>query len=571
MTIKAVQSRHSAVACIPILLGLVFSFLCVYVQDVNAQDTTPPTVVSTDPANGATNVPVDLPGVTVTFSEPMTPASQTMTDSYFWDSSESPPYWLNQTTLYIPRNAQAPPLPVGVSLTFILNPISPVIRDLAGNPLGTYSFSFLIGTDIDEIPTVVSTNPTDGATGVSRDLEVVSITFSEWMNTCCASIASNFPSYSISWSEDHKTVYLTRDDLQTRLSGGLSYTFTLNGEGYENFRDTQGNFLPETVFSFTTAEEYDYQLYKIPADSSKGFEWPYYLSVPNNLSRSTILLVEPNNTGTWSDDWSVHDAAAENLAKTRSDFAIALDVPLLVPTFPRPINPPAPEPGGIYTHALDRYSLLTDAVIDGHSIQRIDLQLIAMIHDAQERLSAMGFQLDSKVFMMGFSASGAFTNRFSLLHPEIVRAAAPGAPGAWPIAPIVSWQDNTLRYPVGVADVEVLTGSPFDLAAYKKVPQYIYIGDLDRNDALDVRGIPQEERDAICALLDCRPEPYVSDRWPIAEAMHESADVSNQFVVYPGIAHTISDEMFQDILQFFGSHKSKEMKSLPWLPLLLDD
>ena len=250
-----------------------------------------------------------------------------------------------------------------------------------------------------------------------------------------------------------------------------------------------------------------------------------------------------------------------------TDFAIELDVPLLVPTFPRPATPAVP--GGIYTHALDRYSLETDIEIEGHSLQRIDLQLIAMIRDAQERLSAMGFKMDKKVFIKGFSASGAFTSRFAALHPEIVRAAAPGSPGGWPLAPVATWWNIPLRYPVGVSDVETLTGKPFNLPAFRKVPQYIYVGDYDQNDALDTREFPQAEIDVICSHLDCRPAPYISDRWSISETMYESAGVMNTFAIYPGVAHIISDEMYEDLLKFFEAHKPLKNKAAPWIPLLM--
>jgi hypothetical protein len=156
----------------------------------------------------------------------------------------------------------------------------------------------------------------------------------------------------------------------------------------------------------------------VPATPSKGFHWPYYLCIPDELSPNTILLVEPNSIGTASDDWAVHDAAALSLVRWRSDFAIRLDVPPLVPTFPRPFNPPAAI-GLIYTHALDRASLMTDAVLPGGSIQRVDLQLMAMIGDALVRLAAKGFRVDPQVLMMGFSASGAFTSRFTMLHPGV--------------------------------------------------------------------------------------------------------------------------------------------------------
>jgi hypothetical protein len=364
------------------------------------------------------------------------------------------------------------------------------------------------------------------------------------------SIGSNFPPYDSTWSVDARTLTLTRKDLTTRLAAGFTYTLILNGVGYESMTDTQGNLLPETVISFTTVADYDYELLKIPADTDSGFAWPYYLGIPDGLSSETTLLVEPNNTGTVSDDLDLHDEKALELARARADFAVGLDVPLLVPTFPRPASLP-----GIYTHALDRYSLTTDALVDGNSIERVDLQLIAMIRDAQQRLADRGFGVSDKIFMMGFSASGAFTSRFTMLHPEIVQAAAPGSPGGWPLAPVTAWEGTTLRYPVGIADVADLVGVPVDLAAFRRVPQYIYVGDLDQNDALDLRDFPQDEVDYICALLDCRPAPYISDRWPIAEAMYEAASVSDEFVVYPGVAHTISMEMFADVRAFFERHR----------------
>jgi hypothetical protein len=455
----------------------------------------------------------------------------------------------------------------GFAYTFTLNPAGYLnFRDLQYNYLPQTRFAFTTAVDPDA-PVVVSTSPADGATGVSRDRAHVSITFSEAMNGG-VSYSSNFPQAEISWSTDMRTVYLRRTDLQTRLIADTAYTFILNGSGSTSFRDAGGTPLSETRFSFTTGPPDDYELISVPAAPAKGFEWPYYLCIPKELSPNTILLVEPNNTGTSTDDWAVHDAAALSLAKWRADFAVRLDVPLLVPTFPRPRNPPIP--GGIYTHALDRESLVTEVVLPQGSIKRVDLQLIAMIRDAQARLAARGFRPGPKVLMMGFSASGAFTSRFTMLHPEIVLAAAPGSPGGWPLAPVSNgWGGTLLRYPVGIADVRSLTGQAVDLAAVRRVPQYIYVGDQDTNDALDTRGFPQNEIDVICAHLNCNPAPYISERWPVSEELYRSAGIYNQFVVYPGVAHSITAEMFADIFQFFTRNRGR--KSMTWLPLLLAD
>ena len=522
-------------------------------------DTTMPAVVSTSPANGATGMSCSLAQVSITFSEEMAGGASITSNFLAYAVSWSQ----DKRTVYLTRNDQQTLLASGETYTFTLNPAGYLnFRDLQYNYLPQTVFSFTTTVN-PNAPVVMSTSPANGATGVSRDLSTVSITFNKEMNGG-VSISGNFPAYTVSWSQDKRTVSLARKDLQTRLPAGMTYSFVLNGGGTTSFQDTDGNPLTETRFSFTTVEEYDYELIKVPAAPSKGFEWPYYLCIPKGLSGNTILLVEPNNTGTWSDDQAVHDAAALSLVRWRSDFAVKLGVPLLVPTFPRPINPQAPEPGGIYTQALDRYSLLTDAVVNGGSIKRIDLQLIAMIRDAQERLAAMGFRVDSKVFMMGFSASGAFTSRFTMLHPEIVRAAAPGSPGGWPLAPVSEWWGGTtLRYPVGIADVQPLTGQPVDLAGVRRVPQYIYVGDQDTNDALDTRGFPQNEKDVICANLDCNPAPYISNRWPISEEMYKSAGIFNQFVIYPGVPHDISAEMFDDILQFFDRNRPSAVNISP--------
>ena len=421
-------------------------------------------------------------------------------------------------------------------------PGSPSFRDLDGNPLPTYSFAFTI-LQLPNLPFVVSTTPVYGAIDVSRDLPEVSITFNKPMAGGTTS-ATNWGASNIVWSENWTKITFVRTDPQ-RLGAGVTVTFTLN------YQDRVGNPMPTYKLSFTTVLES--QLQRVDANPAKGFYWPYYLSIPNSLSQGTVLLVEPNNSGTWSDDPAFHDGKAYELVLQRSSFAIDLDVPLLVPTFPRPITPPAPEPGGIYTHALDRYSLYLSYLPD--NLKRIDLQLIAMINDAKERLAAVGHRMDKKVFFMGFSASGAFVSRFTALHPEMVRAVAQGSPGGWPIAPVGVWNGIPLRYPVGVSDVEQLVGAPFDLNTFKAVPKYIYVGDQDTNDALDTRDMPQADRDQICALLNCSPLPNISQRWPIAEQMYDSVSANAQFVIYPGVGHNYSSQIWSDLLNFFRQHK----------------
>ena len=161
------------------------------------------------------------------------------------------------------------------------------------------------------------------------------------------------------------------------------------------------------------------------------FSWPYFLYLSGGARRAArdgeplTILVVPNNTRTTSDNFRLHNRRAfqqlilTRLTQSREHAAF------LVPVFPR-----TDENWQMYTHALDRDTLTTEIP----EIERIDLQLIAMVDDARRRLGEDGCAVDERIAMWGFSASAMFVNRFVVLHPDRVRVAAIGSPGGWPIS-----------------------------------------------------------------------------------------------------------------------------------------
>jgi pimeloyl-ACP methyl ester carboxylesterase len=295
-------------------------------------------------------------------------------------------------------------------------------------------------------------------------------------------------------------------------------------------RDTEGNYLDPYVLSFKIYDPAS--LDKIAAAPQKGFQWPYYLYVPTVIKKPAVLLVEPNNTGTTNDDPSVHDAAASTLINAHKSWALDLGSPFLVPTFPRP-----KANWQVYTQALDRDTLTTSLP----GLTRIDLQLLAMIDDARDRLAAKGIDVGPKVWMIGYSASGSFVNRFAVLHPDRVQAMSAGSGGEYAIAPVSAWKGKTLRYPVGVADLQQLTGQPFDLAAFRNVPVQIYIGDLQVDDAVNYTdGYDAEDASLIKEVFG----GPTFRRYPASEAAYASVGSNCQFVVFPGIGHVWPDWSF---------------------------
>ena len=298
-------------------------------------------------------------------------------------------------------------------------------------------------------------------------------------------------------------------------------------------------------------------LLKIEANPAKGFHWAYYLYIPGSVwtgeDGETYLLVEPNNSPEPSDDWSYHDNLARETIEFRAKvIAEELKIPILMPTFPRPATPEFSAMGidnlsytySLATHSLTRDTLLTE--IEG--LERIDLQLIVVIDDARERLAIEGINVDDKVLMMGFSSSGQFTNRFTLLHPDRIRAAAIGAPGGWLALPLKEWNEVKLRYPVGVWDLESLVGKEFDFESFRKIPLYIFMGDQDINDAVPMVDSYDPE-DAQLILQNFGDS--IMERWQFMENMYESAGSKARFVLYPRVGHEMTDEMLNDVKTFF--------------------
>ncbi|WP_276257342.1 hypothetical protein [Haloglomus litoreum] len=147
----------------------------------------------------------------------------------------------------------------------------------------------------------------------------------------------------------------------------------------------------------------------VAPDRAAGFEYPYFRYVPPSVGDGVPLLVQPNNTGRSTDDFAVHRRAARETIErgTPRRMADSLGVPLLVPVFPRPRSDPVD--GSHYVHQLDRDTL----AIEEGPLERVDLQLLAMVDHARAALAESDLSVRERVLLNGFSASGNFADRFT--------------------------------------------------------------------------------------------------------------------------------------------------------------
>ena len=290
---------------------------------------------------------------------------------------------------------------------------------------------------------------------------------------------------------------------------------------------------------------------EIPANPGNGFNWPYLLYVPSKTSGRHILVV-PNNTGNIYNDFSVHEKSAQNTMYSRIAWAHKLEVPLLVPIFPRFDDD---SDGTIASQYLGRGTLETYWQNKYPDLAREDLQMIAMVDDAIIRLKSIGIEVDKKIFIEGYSASAMFASRFTILHPDRVQAAAFGGDG-WTIVPTGKWENLYLPYPYGTGDIESLTGEPFNLDEFKRVAIYSYMGELDNNGWAFPwyigEGYNQSSYYSSFKTIFGSTAQEMSDS---ANQIYQAMDCLANFVVYKNQDHESAFTHENDIKEFFLKHK----------------
>jgi len=188
----------------------------------------------------------------------------------------------------------------------------------------------------------------------------------------------------------------------------------------------------------------------------------------------------------------------------------------------------------------------------GNDLERIDLQLLAMVEDAKNILAEKGFKLNDKFLMTGFSASGTFVNRFTAVHPEKVLAAAAGGVNGLLILPLEKLENESLNFPLGVNDFQDLFGKPFNTEAFKNTPQFLFMGELDDNDAIPYEdGYDLDERELVFKLLGEKMQP---NRWQKCREIYEQKNVNATVKTFPGIGHEQPEAVKDEIVEFFKNH-----------------
>lgn len=240
------------------------AFILINMPVIAENDTTPPKVVKTTPANGATNVDVNT-RVIITFSETIDPGGKgglVVTDEA-GNEIEAGIIDYEDNIAEICINYYIELMP---NKKYIVNIGPGLFEDLSLNENEPYTFSFSTGSEdsakpADTIPvTVVKTEPKNGETGVSRD-SIINIYFSE-------PIGINYdlaPDNPVTLEDDKgKVLEHTKTDIplnngmpnilrifpvQGELKPDTTYVIKIAKGAFKGFT---GNINDEYTFKFTT-------------------------------------------------------------------------------------------------------------------------------------------------------------------------------------------------------------------------------------------------------------------------------------------------------------------------------
>jgi hypothetical protein len=249
----------------------------------------------------------------------------------------------------------------------------------------------------------------------------------------------------------------------------------------------------------------------VSEDDNLGFRLPYAISLPEerfkeaNSSFKSYVFFEISNTITNNRPYSGLYLGLNGLTNRRwifNSIPNQLYAPKVMAFIPQPCVLNTKNNEHNMARLLNRESILAtmkdfenykvcpyvgpgnDASTDNPETfneyimnQRIDVEVQTknIVAHSQKILRDLGFPVEDKFFIFGYSSSGSYTARFTAIYPELIKAAFQG--GNNPVfIPTKQHEGLPVLFPRGVSDYYELFGKEFDLEAYNKVAKLQLMG-----------------------------------------------------------------------------------------------
>jgi|GEM_PF-4367964 len=269
-----------------------------------------------------------------------------------------------------------------------------------------------------------------------------------------------------------------------------------------------------------------------PPTDDNPYTFYSYFPRSATTSKEIWLCVWPHDGGEKSEDYSVHITQAAHRVRSLTTYAEDFRMPILVAAIP---NVPH-----LYVHSLHPGTFTTTEEM----LRRPDLKLIDAVWSQYIPLmQTAGLTVNERVLMLGYSSVGTFAHRFTMLHPDRVHAVWLGGESPAPL-PTAELYEQPLDYPLGIRNLEALTGKPFDLETYMTVRHFICVGENDvkpENDATTYTDIFTEEQRLFIRSYFGATNP---ERIRFFYEYLVSVGVPAEFRLYEGMEHVWTPQVF---------------------------
>ncbi len=158
-----------------------------------------------------------------------------------------------------------------------------------------------------------------------------------------------------------------------------------------------------------------------------------------------------------------------------------------------------------------------------------------------------GLDLAPRVVIFGASRGAQLAHRFALVYPERTRALALMAGGVWTLPQrevVTDGQRSVLPYPFGAGDLRERFGRELNEGALRRVLFWVGVGANDN----DPREVPRQWDPLLGNNRLARAQAFVRRLGELGARA--------QLTVFPGVGHTLTDEMRAQALDFLATTDS---------------
>ncbi len=319
---------------------------------------------------------------------------------------------------------------------------------------------------------------------------------------------------------------------------------SLEGEIEKVKTNIENNKVYET--KYITRNNVEYTILILPKDLEKNINIESIVLIPNKYDNNfNQIILECNNNQTNNFKSLILEAGKK--AISLAEIVDKHPAPIIIPILPD-------EKIGPYYQQLatECFNLPRE-----NKNYRIDKQIVNLISKTKKIMKDQYFiDVNEKIILTGYSSSGVFAQRFSLIHPNLVeKAIVGGALGSIP------FPSKSINYPIGIKNFKDLFGEDFNIEEYSKIDFNYYAGEKEA-DRLTTERLTDEKKPAPMhdmSYLEISTPKHVGkvDRWVFGDNLIERALYKTEL-----LKNELKINAKLKIIEGYGHSDFKEIKGL---------